>query len=104
MPGRLALRRGVGVKARSRWAAGIAVGLVVAALAWAAWLLLGGRQVRAGLEWAQQRMTEGEYAAARDRLERLAIWWPRDDRVAYLLGECEAKLGRPRRPWRPGDR
>ena len=81
--------------ARSRWAAGIAVGLVAAALVWAAWLLLGGRQVRTGLEWAQQRMAEGDYAAARDRLERLAIWWPRDDRVAYLLGECEAKLGRP---------
>ena len=80
---------------RSRIAGVLAAGLLVVVLAWVAWLLVGGWQVRAGLTWARGRMAEGQYAPARDRLARLADWWPRDDEVVYLLGTCEAKLGRP---------
>jgi thioredoxin-like negative regulator of GroEL len=80
---------------RPRWVLGLAIGLLAAVLAWASWLLVGGRRVRDGLSWSRERMAEGRYATARDRLARLARWWPRDDEVVYLLGECEAKLGRP---------
>jgi ASPIC and UnbV len=80
---------------RSRWAAGLAVGLLVTVLARVAWLLVGGRQVWEGLAGAEQRMAEGNHAGARDRLARSANWWPRDDQVAYLLGQCEAELARP---------
>ncbi len=79
---------------RSRLITGVLGVLLAVVLAWIAWLLVGGRQVRDGLAWARQRMAEGEYAAARDRLARLSAWWPRDDEVVYLRGECEAKLGR----------
>ena len=79
---------------RSRWAVGVAIGLLVAVLAWVTRLLVGGRQVRARVPRARDRMAEGRYAAARERLELLAHWWPRDDEVAYLLGACEANLGR----------
>jgi tetratricopeptide (TPR) repeat protein len=80
---------------RSRIAARIVVGLMAVFLAWVAWLLVGGWQVRAGLSWARQRMAEGRCASARDRLAWLAAWWPGDDEVTYLFGGCEAKLGRP---------
>jgi enediyne biosynthesis protein E4 len=80
---------------RSRLAAGIAAALLMMALAWAAWLLVGGWAVREGLSSARQRMAEGRYEAARDRLAALALSWPRDDEVSYLRGDCEAKLDRP---------
>ncbi|MGO9921010.1 MAG: FG-GAP-like repeat-containing protein [Isosphaeraceae bacterium] len=80
---------------RSRIAAGIAIGLLAMVLAWSGWLLAGGLQVRAGLAWAKGRMEVQQYAAARDRLARLSAWWPRQGEVEYLLGECEASLGRP---------
>ncbi len=80
---------------RSRWAASVAIGLLAVALAWVGWLLVGGWRVREGLSWSRRRIAEGRYAAARERLAWLADWCPRDDAVAYLLGDCEAKLGRP---------
>ncbi len=80
---------------RSRLFTAVAGGLAAVLLGWVGWLLVGGRQVHEGVAWARQRMAEGQYAEARDRLARLAAWWPHDDEVAYLLGGCEAKLGRP---------
>src|SRR5690349_21334427 len=86
----------VPIRRRPRWVAGVAIGsMAAAALAWVAWLMVGGGMVRDGLAWARGRMVEGGFAAARDRLARLSAWCPRDDEVALLLGECEAKLGRP---------
>jgi tetratricopeptide (TPR) repeat protein len=64
-------------------------------LAWVAWLLVGGWQVRDGLARAKQQIDSGQYGPARDRLARLSTWWPRQAEVAYLLGECEARLSRP---------
>ena len=83
------------IMSRSRLFAGIAGILATILLAWVGWLLIGGGQVREGVAWSRQRMAEGQFAEARDRLARLSAWWPHDDEVAYLLGECEAKLGRP---------
>src|SRR5437016_1403471 len=80
---------------RPRFAAGIAIGLMVAALAWVGWLLVGTWQVRDGLAWARRQVAEGRYAPARSRLARLSAWWPRRGEVEYLLGVCEAALGRP---------
>ncbi len=81
--------------ARSRFAVGIAIGLLAMVLGWLGWLMVGGWQVRAGLAWARGRMEVKQYAAARDRLARLSASWPRQGEVDYLLGECEASLGRP---------
>jgi len=80
---------------RSRFAAALACGLLVLVLAWVGWLLVGGWQVRAGLSWAERRIEAKQYAAARDRLARLSTWWPRQGKVEYLLGVCEASLERP---------
>ena len=44
---------------RSRLFTVIAGGLAAVLLAWVAWLLVGGRQVREGVAWARQRMAEG---------------------------------------------
>ena len=44
---------------RPRCAAGIAIGLMVAALAWVGWLLVGAWQVRDGLAWARRQVAEG---------------------------------------------
>jgi enediyne biosynthesis protein E4 len=81
---------------RSRIAAGIAIGLLAVVLGGIVWLLIGRWQVRDGLAWATRRMDAKQYDKARDRLARLSTWWPRNDEVAYLLGLCEAELGRPR--------
>ncbi|MHB1562241.1 MAG: FG-GAP-like repeat-containing protein, partial [Isosphaeraceae bacterium] len=82
----------------------ILVGTVAAILlAGVGWLLAGGWAVERGVSWARRRMAEGHHAEARDRLARLSAWWPRDDRVSALLGECEARLDRPEaaiRAWR----
>ncbi len=80
---------------RSRFAGGIAGGLLVVLLTWVAWQVVGVWQVREGLSWARRRIEAGEYAPARQRLARLSSLWPRNDEVAYLLGLCEAQLGRP---------
>jgi hypothetical protein len=80
---------------RSRYFAGGGIGLLAVALAWVGWLLVGGWRVREGVSWARRRIAEGQYALARDRLAWLARWCPRDDAVVDLLGECEARLGRP---------
>src|SRR5262249_4380264 len=50
---------------------------------------------RDGLAWARRQIAEGRYATARSRLARLSAWWPRRGEVEYLLGVCEAALGRP---------
>jgi tetratricopeptide (TPR) repeat protein len=63
-------------------------------LAWVVWLLVGGWQVRDGLARAKQQIDSGQYGPARDRLARLSAWWPGQAAVEYLLGECEARLGR----------
>ncbi len=82
----------------------ILVGIVAAILlAGVGWLLAGGWAVEQGVSWARRRMAEGRHAEARDRLARLSAWWPHDDRVSALLGECEARLDRPEaaiRAWR----
>ena len=80
---------------RSRFPAGIAVGLLVILLTWVAWQVVGNWQVRAGLSWARGQIEAERYAPARDRLAQLSALWPRHDEVAYLLGVCEAELGRP---------
>jgi tetratricopeptide (TPR) repeat protein len=80
---------------RSGIFAGIAIGLAAGLLAWAGWLLVGGWQVGSGLAWARRQIAEGHYAAAHHRLAVLARRWPGHDEVASLLGDCEAKLGRP---------
>ena len=78
---------------RRRWVAGISAVLVMAMLGWAGWTVVGGWRVRAGLAFGRDRMKAGDLAAARDRLAGVAAWWPRNDEVAFLLGECEARLG-----------
>jgi tetratricopeptide (TPR) repeat protein len=80
---------------RSRLFNGIFVGLVALLLAWVAWQVIGNWQVRSGLSWARSQIEAGQYTPARDRLARLSALWPRNDDVAYLLGLCEAQLGRP---------
>ena len=84
-----------GMMSRSRFLVVIAVTVLGVVLAWVGWLLVGGRQVRDGLTWAKQRIEAKQYAPARERLVRLSAWWPRHGEVEYLLGVCEAKLGRP---------
>jgi tetratricopeptide (TPR) repeat protein len=80
--------------ARSRVAAGTAIGLLVAVLGgWIGWLLIGRWQVRDGLRWATRRMDAKQYALARERLAWLDRWWPGRADVAYFLGACEAELG-----------
>lgn len=77
--------------------------LAAVLLAGFGWLLAGQRAVEQGVASARRRMAEGHHAEARDGLARLSAWWPRDDRVAVLLGECEARLDRPEaaiRAWR----
>jgi enediyne biosynthesis protein E4 len=64
-------------------------------LAWLSWFLVGAWQVRDGLARVKQQIDAGQYGPARDRLSRLSTWWPRQAEVDYLLGECEARLGRP---------
>src|SRR5262249_45370071 len=71
--------------------AGSALGAV---LALAGWLLVGTWQVREGLAKAKRQIQAEDHASARARLARLSQWWPRHDEVEYLLGMCEAELGR----------
>jgi enediyne biosynthesis protein E4 len=73
----------------------IVVILLGIGLVWVAWFLVGGWQVRHGLAQAKQQVDSGHYGPARDRLAGLSTWWPRRAEVDYLLGECEARLGRP---------
>src|SRR5579883_1910786 len=80
---------------RSRFPVIVVVALLGMVLAWVGWLLVGGRQVRDGLSWAKEQIEAKRYAPARDRLARLSAWWLRDGEVEYLLGMCEAELGRP---------
>ena len=72
----------------------IAVASLGIGLAWVAWFLVGGWQVRDGLAWAKLQIDSGQYGPARDRLARLAAWWPGRAEVEYLLGVCESTLGR----------
>ena len=83
------------IMSRSRYLVALAVVSTGIGLAWVAWFLVGGWQVRDGLAKAKQQFDSGQYGPARDRLARLSTWWPRQAEVDYLLGECEARLGRP---------
>ena len=73
----------------------IFVALLAMFVVWVAWQVLGNWQVRTGLSMTRSQIEAEQYATARDRLARLSALWPRNDDVAYLLGVCEAELGRP---------
>jgi thioredoxin-like negative regulator of GroEL len=66
-------------------------------LAWPAWYVAGGWQVRRGLNRAKRQINSGQYGAALDRLAQLSTRWPRHGEVEYLLGVCESALGRTER-------
>jgi enediyne biosynthesis protein E4 len=71
----------------------IAILLGLTAAACGGWSMVANRRFRRELDQAEQDLTAGRYALARQQFLRLSSSRPQSAEVAYQLGLCEEKLG-----------